>query len=650
MKVQDPAVHAQAMRIMASATAFDSAETVTVTVDGREVVVPMGASILEAAQRAGRRIPTLCHHPDLPDAGVCRVCVVEVSGQRNLQASCAFPITAPVDIKTYSPRVRQARRDIVDLMLAEHCGNCQTCGRNGNCELQELAAEYGSETFRFGHRTEPTRRFDTFGPSIVRDMNKCVHCTRCIRTCAQMQGIGALGVLGRGDSTTMSPYLGLPISEVVCVSCGQCINRCPTGALQEVDDTQAVWAAIEDPTKHVVIQTAPAPRAAIGEEFGLAPGTPVTWHLTTALKEMGFDKVFDTNFSADLTIIEEGTELLARLHENLVLGDTRRPLPQFTSCSPGWIKYIEHRYPERLANLSSCKSPQQMFGALIKTWYAQANGLDPADVVSVSLMPCTAKKFESQRPEMTASGYADVDVALTTRELARMIHENGIHLPDLPESDFDDPFGTASGSGVIFGATGGVMEAALRTVVELVTGRKVEELFTHADITPVRGFDGARYAEITLPAELGPVPPILAHLFTDWDWLRGVTLKLAVVHGTANATRVMDDIAAGGLFAGCHFIEFMACPGGCLGGGGQPIPTDVTIRTARAQAIYGEDARYGQTGRVRKSHENPAVLRLYDELLTDGPCGHTSHRLLHTQYTARGTFIDTHPRGEEAPC
>jgi len=650
VKIQDPAVRAQAMRIMASATPLNTDETVTVTVDGREVEVPMGATILEAAKRANRRIPTLCHHPDLPDAGVCRVCVVEVSGQRNLQASCAYPITAPVDIQTYSPRVRQARRDIVDLMLAEHCGNCQVCGRNGNCELQDLAAEYGSETFRFGQRTEPTRLFDTLGPSIRRDMNKCVHCTRCIRTCAELQGVGALGVIGRGDSTTMSPYLTLPISDVVCVNCGQCINRCPTGALQEVDNTEDVWRAIEDPTKHVVIQTAPAPRAAIGEEFEQPPGTTMTWHLNTALKEMGFGKVFDTNFSADLTIIEEGTELLLRLYENLVLGDATRPVPQFTSCSPGWIKYIEHKYPEYLPNVSSCKSPQQMFGALIKTWYADRNGIDPKDVVSVSLMPCTAKKYESRRAEMTDSGYADVDFSLTTRELGRMIHEQGIHLPDLPESDFDDPFGTASGSGIIFGATGGVMEAALRTVIELVTGLKVEALFSHADITPVRGFEGARMAEVTLPDELGPVPPLLAHLVPDWDWLRGVTVKVAVVHGTANAARVMEDIKAGGVFSECHFIEFMACPGGCLGGGGQPIPTDAAIRTARAQAIYGEDAHYGETGRVRKSHENPAVIRLYDEFLTDGPCGHTSHHLLHTEYTARGTFIDAGARSEERTC
>ena len=623
--------------------------TVTVTVDGHEVEVPVGATILEAAEKAGRRIPTLCHHPDLPDVGVCRICVVEVTGQRALQASCAYPITTPIEIQTYSRRVRQARQTIVDLMLAEHCGNCQTCGRNGNCELQDLAAEYGSDHFRFGQRTEPTRLFDTFGPSIRRDMNKCVHCLRCIRTCAELQGVGALGVIGRGDSTTMSPYLTLPISDVVCINCGQCINRCPTGALQEVDNTDDVWRAIEDPTKHVVIQTAPAPRAAMGEEFGLPPGTPVTWQLNSALRELGFDKVFDTNFSADLTIIEEGTELLVRLYENLVLGDHTRPTPQFTSCSPGWIKYLEHKYPDFAPNLSSCKSPQQMFGALIKTWYAEKNGLNPADVVSVSLMPCTAKKFEAHRPEMTDSGFPDVDVSLTTRELGRMIRELGIRLADLPESDFDDPFGTATGSGVIFGATGGVMEAALRTVVELVTGLKVEDLFDHADITPVRGFEETRYAEITLPDTLGPVPPLLAHLVPSWDWLRGVTLKLAVVHGTANAQKVMEDIKAGGRFSECHFIEFMACPGGCIGGGGQPIPTSQEIRSARAKAIYGEDARYGETGRVRKSHENTAVLAVYDQFLTDGPCGHTSHHLLHTTYTPRGAFIATPAMSGQAP-
>ncbi|MDR0483299.1 MAG: [FeFe] hydrogenase, group A [Cellulomonadaceae bacterium] len=613
---------------------------VTATIDGHAVDVPVGTSILAAAQQAGRRIPTLCHHPDLPDVGVCRICVVEVEGQWALQAACAFPITAPVTIHTYSRRVRQARQTVVDLMLSEHYGDCRTCGRNGACELQDLAEEYASDHDRFGTVKEPQRPFDLLGPSIVRDMNKCVHCLRCIRTCSELQGVDALGVVGRGDSTTMSTYKMLPIADVSCIACGQCIDRCPTGALQEHDDTAKVWNALEDPTKHVVIQIAPAPRASIGEEFGLPPGTSVTWQLVTALREIGFDKVFDTTFTADLTILEEGTELLARLYENLVLGDSTRALPQFTSCSPGWIKFIEHRYPASLPHLSSCKSPQQMFGALLKTYYAQKADINPADMVTVSLMPCTAKKYEANRPEMDASGFRDVDVSLTTRELARMIREYGINLPDLPESEFDDPFGTATGSGVIFGATGGVMEAALRTVVELVTGQPVETIFDKANITEVRGFDGVKYAEVTLPEVLGPVPALLADTFPNWDWLSGATLKLAVAHGTANAKKVMEDIAQGGTFSECHFIEFMGCPGGCIGGGGQPIPTNADIRAARAKAIYDEDLHYGQTGRPRKSHENEAVTTVYNEYLTDGPCGKVSHHLLHTEYTPRGTFID----------
>ena len=425
--------------------------------------------------------------------------------------------------------------------------------------------------------------------------------------------------------------------------------------------TDEVWDAIDDPAKHVVIQTAPSPRAGIGECFGLEPGHSLTFEMNTALRRCGFDKVFDTNFAADLTILEEGTELLLRLQAGdwtgqrrgqgsgmqgqrfRIQSDHQSPipnpsslfrLPQFTSCSPGWVKYAEHFYPEFLGHMSTAKSPQQMFGALLKTFYAQKAGLDPANIVTVALMPCSAKKFECNRPEMCASGYKDIDYGLTTRELAKMIREAGVDLPKMPKSDFDDPFGTATGSGVIFGATGGVMEAALRTVVELVTGKKVENLFDHAEVIPVRGFEGIRYAELPI-AEVGPVPALVAHLFPDWNWLRGVTLKVAVAHGTANAKRVMQDIKAGGKFSQCHFIEFMACPGGCLGGGGQPIPTSPDIRAARAKAIYAEDRAYD----VRKSHENPALLRLYAEFLTDGPCGHRSHELLHTHYTPRGKYI-----------
>ena len=619
--------------------------TVRATINGREVEVVSGTTILEAARACGVRIPTLCHHPDLPDVGVCRVCVVEVAGQKNLQPSCVFPITKPLEVNTHSPRVAAARRDIIDLLLSEHYGDCRTCARNGTCELQDLAAEYGVDHYRFGQRTEPVFVRDDTGPSIVFDPDKCILCLRCVRTCAELQDVRALGVTGRGAGVRVTTFADLPLSSEFCINCGQCVNRCPTGALTTVDVTARVRAALNDPRKHVVIQTAPAPRAALGEEFGLSPGTPVTWQLNTALRELGFDKVFDTTFAADLTIIEEGVELIGRLYHALVLGEPDVALPMFTSCSPGWVKFLEHAFPDYLPHLSTCKSPQQMFGTLIKTWYAEHNGLDPANIVSVALMPCVAKKFEASRPEMTDSGFADVDLVLTARELAKMLRRQGIDLPSEPRSDFDDPFGTATGSGVIFGATGGVMEAALRTVLELVTGEPVEDLYAHADITPVRGFDDVRLVELTIPDAVGPVPPLIAHLVPDWDWLRGVTLRVAVAHGTATARRVVEDIRAGGRFAGCHFIEFMACPGGCLGGGGQPIPTSLEIRKARARAIYAEDAAYGAAGHARKSHENPAVQRLYAELLTDGPGGATSHRLLHTGYTARGTFVPTVQRG-----
>lgn len=618
--------------------------TVRATIDGREVEVGSGTTILEAARACGVRIPTLCHHPDLADVGVCRVCVVEVAGQKALQPSCVFPITQDLAISTHNARVAAARRDIIDLLLSEHYGDCRTCARNGTCELQDLASEYGVDHYRFGQRTEPAFARDDTGPSIVFDPDKCILCARCVRTCADLQGVRALGVAGRGAGVRVTTFAGLPLSSEFCINCGQCVNRCPTGALTAFDVTADVRAALDDPRKHVVIQTAPAPRAALGEEFGLPPGTPVTWQLNTGLRELGFDKVFDTTFTADLTIIEEGAELIGRLYRALVLHEDAA-LPMFTSCSPGWVKFLEHAHPDYLPHLSTCKSPQQMFGTLLKTWYADRNGLDPADLVSVALMPCVAKKFEASRPEMTDSGFADVDFVLTAREMAKMLRQQGIDLPSEPASDFDDPFGTATGSGVIFGATGGVMEAALRTVLELVTGQPVEDLYAHADITPVRGFGDVRLVELTIPGAVGPVPPLVAHLVPDWDWLRGVTLRVAVAHGTATARRVVEDIRAGGRFADCHFIEFMACPGGCLGGGGQPIPTSLEIRTARARAIYAEDAAYGEAGHARKSHENPAVQRLYAELLTDGPGGARSHHLLHTGYTARGTFVTTDQRG-----
>jgi NADH-quinone oxidoreductase subunit G/[NiFe] hydrogenase diaphorase moiety small subunit len=607
---------------------------ITVTIDGTDVKVPMGTTVLDAARRVGVRIPTLCHHPDLCVAGVCRVCVVEVEGQRALQAACAFPITSSLKVKTHTRKVRQARRHILDLLLSTHYGECYSCKRNNNCELQALAKEYGVDFYRFGHVTESQVPKDESSYSVVRDMDKCILCRRCVRTCIDIQEVGVLEAVGRSDKTRISTYLDKPLGDVVCINCGQCINRCPTGALHAADTSDEVWRAIDDPTKHVVIQTAPSPRAGIGECFGCEPGTPMTYQMNTALKLAGFDKVFDTNFSADLTIIEEGTELLGRLHKALVKGEPVA-FPQFTSCSPGWVKYLEHFYPEYIPNLSSAKSPQQMFGAVIKTYYAKANNIDPKDIVTVALMPCSAKKFECNRPEMADSGFKDVDYGLTTREMAQMIKEAGIHLPDMPKGDFDDPFGTATGSGVIFGATGGVMEAALRTVIEFVCGVKVEKLFDHANIVPVRGFEGVKYVELPIANVSPEVPAIIRHLIPSFDFLKGATLKVAVAHGTANARKVMEDIKAGGKFSECHFIEFMGCPGGCIGGGGQPIPTSPEIRAARARAIYAEDAECA----VRKSHENPAVLKLYGEFFTDGPCGHLSHKLLHTHYVARGKHI-----------
>lgn len=606
---------------------------VTVEINEKKVSVPFGTTILEACKENQIHVPTLCHHPDLCIAGTCRVCVVEVEGMRTLQTACSFPITNSIKIKTSSSMVRKARRHIIDLLLSEHYGECYSCVRNNNCELQTLAKEYGVDSYTFGHVQKPVFEMDFSSYSVIRDMNKCVNCRRCVRTCIDLQEVGVLEAIGRGDKTHIGTFLEKPLADVVCINCGQCINRCPTGALKANDPSDVIWDAIDDPTKHVVIQTAPSPRAAIGEVFGLEPGKSFTGELNTALRRIGFDVVFDTNFTADLTIMEEGTELILRLYKALVKKE-QVAIPQFTSCSPGWVKYLEHFYPEYIDNLSSAKSPQQMFGALIKTFYAEKKGIDPKDIVSVAVMPCSAKKFECNRPEMNDSGFKDVDFGLTTRELGQMIKEAGIYLPEMPKSHFDDPFGDASGAGLIFGATGGVMEAALRTVIELVTGKKAEDIFANADIIPLRGFEGIKYAELPI-TEVGSVPKILQHLVPDWNWLKGATLKVAVAHGTANAKKIMDDIKAGGKFSECHFIEFMACPGGCIGGGGQPIPTNEEIRKMRAKAIYDEDNSLP----LRKSHENRHVAEIYDMFLTDGPCGHISHKLLHTHYVKRGKYI-----------
>ena len=595
----------------------DIGNLIRVEIDGKEIHVPLNTTILEAAEKLGVKIPTLCYHKDLGLAGACRMCVVEVEGQRTLQTSCTYPVTQPMKVKTWSPEIRKARSNVLKLLLSEHYGDCVTCSRGGNCELRTLANDYGIDDYTFGQLTSPKFEIKVDSP-IVRDMNKCIGCFRCIRTCDELQSVGAVGVHGRGSEVHVTTFMDRDIMDALCVACGQCINRCPTGALTERDDTDLVWEAIEDPTKHVVIQTAPAPRSAMGEEFGLGAGNNVTKKMNTALKRMGFDKVFDTNFTADLTIMEEGTELLLRLKKALV-EKKDVALPQLTSCSPGWIKFIEHTAPNLLDNVSTCKSPQQMFGALMKTYYAQKNDIDPANIVSVSLMPCTAKKFEADRPEMTDSGHKDVDYVLTTRELARMIKEAGIDLPQMPETEFDDPLGIGSGAGQIFGATGGVMEAAIRTAYELVTGEEVP--FEMLRVTPVRGMDGVKSAELPITKAV-----------EAWKFLEGATLKVMVGHGLKNARWVLDEMKAGNL-NDYHFIEIMCCPGGCLGGGGQPIPTTPEIRELRAKAIYEEDENMP----IRKSHKNPLITKIYDEFLKEGPCGHKSHKLLHTDYTKRGT-------------
>jgi len=594
---------------------------ITVKIDDIEVRVPIGTTILEAAKKVNIKIPTLCQHDDLCLAGVCRVCVVDVEGERTLQASCSYPIFNSINVKTYSSRVRRARQNIIHLLLKNHYGECYSCARNNNCELQSLAKDYGITTYKFGHLESPRYKKDESSYSVIRDMNKCVLCRRCVRTCIDLQEVGVLEAINRGAKTKIETYLDKSLNDVVCINCGQCINRCPTGALKAKDPAQDVWDAIDNPAKHVIIQTAPSPRAAIGEEFGLPAGTSVTKKLNTAIKRVGFDKVFDTNFTADLTIMEEGTELLLRLKKILVDKNKDIKLPQITSCSPGWVKYIEHFYPNKLGHVSTCKSPQQMFGTIVKTWYAKRNNVSPKDIISVSLMPCSAKKFECERPEMKDSGFKDVDYALTTRELASMIKECGIDLPNLPDSDFDDPLGIGSGAGLVFATTGGVMEAAIRTAYEIVTGEEVP--FKNLRITPVRGTEGIRVAELPIKKAV-----------RQWKFLQGATLKVMVGHGTANAKKIMDMLCKGEL-NDYHFIEIMACPGGCLGGGGQPIPTSPAIRAARAKAIYAEDEGLP----IRKSHDNPIIKQIYKEFLTDGPCGHLSHKLLHTSYIPRGKWI-----------
>lgn len=594
-----------------------SSNKVTVNINGKDIEVDFGTTILDAAKLLNIHIPTLCFHQDLCISGICRICLVEVDGDKTLQAACSYHITQPIKIKTYSSKIRIARKTILELLLANHYGECYSCFRNMNCELQSLAKEYGIDELRFVHIDKPKYKPDSSSCSIYRDNNKCILCRRCIRTCQDFQGVSALDAVNRGIDTKIAAFFDHPIADAVCISCGQCINRCPTGALREKDQSNDIWNALIDPGKVVIIQTAPAPRAAIGEEFGLPAGTCVTKKLNTALKLIGFDYVFDTNFTADLTVMEEGSELLSRLKDKLV-NNKNVYLPMITSCSPGWVKFCEHYYPQLLGHLSTCKSPQQMFGALLKTYFAQKSGIDPKNIVVVALMPCVAKKFECERPEMRSSGYKDVDFALTTREMAKMIKETGIDLKELTDTDFDYPMGISSGAGQIFGVTGGVMEAAIRTVYEIVTAQPVP--FDNLQVTPVRGMEGIREAEIYIP-----------HATDDWKFLENKMLRVAVAHGTSNARLVMDKVLDGQAI--WHFIEIMACPGGCLGGGGQPQPTNERIRKARADAIYAEEKGMA----YRKSHLNPMIEKLYKEFL-EHPLSRKSHELLHTRYTPRGRF------------
>ncbi|MDY0103574.1 MAG: NADH-dependent [FeFe] hydrogenase, group A6 [Lentimicrobium sp.] len=592
---------------------------VNLKINNMPIAVEEGTTILEAAKKLNFRIPTLCHHPDLTVAGNCRVCVVEVKGARILAASCATPVSEGMEVLTNSEKVRIARKHIVELLLSEHNADCTKCFKNGHCELQDLASEYriGDHVFLDLVRPESLIQ-DISSPSIVKDDSKCIRCQRCVRTCTELQGVSALAVVNKGDHQKISTFLNKPMHEVVCTNCGQCINRCPTGALTERNYIEEVWNAIYDPSKFVVVQTAPATRIALGEDMGIPPGARVTGKMVSALKKLGFNKILDTDFTADLTIMEEGTELLTRLKRALVDKDETVALPMMTSCSPGWIKFQEHMYPELLNNLSTCKSPQQMFGAVAKTYYADKINIKAQDMIVVSIMPCTAKKFECERPEMRDSGYQDVDYVLTTRELAMMIKQAGIDFDKLEDEQYDSILGESSGAAVIFGATGGVMEAALRTAYEIVTGREVP--FTNLNIKPVRGMEGIKEATI----KIKNVKP-------EWSFLEGVDLNVAIAHGLANAGQLMDKVRSGE--ANYHFIEIMGCPGGCLGGGGQPIPTSPEIRKKRAEAIYSED----ESMVIRKSHENPEITEIYKQFLGE-PLSHKSHDLLHTHYKPRKRY------------
>lgn len=576
---------------------------VTLTIDGASVTVPAGTTVLEAAKKAHINIPTLCYLKDVNGIGACRICMVD-SGARSLQAACVLPVAEGMNVKTNTPAVREARRVNLELLLSNHDKKCLSCVRNQNCELQKLCYELGvddGEQFA-GKRNEYA--IDAISPSVVRDNNKCILCRRCVAACADVQKIGVIGAVNRGFNTAIESAWNMKLAETACINCGQCIAACPVGALYEKSETDVVWELLKDPDKHVVVQTAPAVRAALGEEFGMPMGTPVTGKMAAALRRLGFDKVFDTDFAADLTIMEEATELISRVQNEGVL-------PMITSCSPGWVKYCEHFYPDFIPNLSSCKSPHEMMGAVVKSYYADKMGMDASQIAVVSVMPCTAKKFEADREELSGAGFPDVDAVITTRELARMIKQARIDFASLEDEGFDHLLGESTGAGVIFGTTGGVMEAALRTAYEMISGKTLEKV----EFSDIRGFTGIKEAAV----QIGDM-----------------TVNVAVAHGTANAAKVLDSIKSGE--KNYHFIEIMGCPGGCVAGGGQPIvPAEERMtrdyRMLRAKALYQEDA----SKTLRKSHENPEIKALYADYL-GAPNSHKAHKLLHTHYVKRPRY------------